>query len=136
MAQWKKTDSKTKAKVIKEKIKNPDASVRDIEKKVWINKDTVSKVIREDLPEVAKQSDIIKEIIDNDRAILKIWINLTLDKFRQIREEDTSLDLNQVKIINDILDKAKSRVALFGWDITDEQWWLKDSSTLEKLNNL
>ncbi len=141
MAQWKATDVKTKAKILKEKIKNPDASIIDIEKKVNVNKDTVNKTIKEELKNLPSKSELIAKIIDNDKELLSIWTELSLDSFRhlsqKLKEKKETLLLNDIKTVNDILDKAKSRVALFGWDVTNSEWWLKlEAQEQELLNNL
>jgi len=136
--QWKAKSDQIKANIIKEKILNPDASLRDISKKVDANKDTVNKTIKNDLPIVAKKSERIQKIVDNDKEILDLWTWITLDKFRQLHKnkkcqenpEWKEYELNEVKTMNEILDKSKSRILLLGWDITDEGWGLKDMSKL------
>lgn len=144
MAKWKKSSDKDIADIIKEKIINPDASLRDIADKVKVNKDTVNKTLKEDLPIIAKKSERIKKIIDNDKEILELWTDITLDKFRQLHKERKCqenegwevYELSDVKTMNEILDKAKTRVTLLWWDATDENGWLKDTKALDSLNNL
>ncbi len=144
--QWKAKNDEVKAKIIIEKIKNPDASLRDIAQKVDANKDTVWKTIKEDLPVVAAKSERIQKIVDNDKEILELWTDISLDKFRQLHKERkcqenpnwTVFDLNEVKTMNEILDKAKTRMVLLWWDVTDNEWGLKNMKDCsdEELDNI
>jgi len=134
--QWKAKNDEVKAAIIIEKIKNPDASLRDIAQKVDANKDTVWKTIKEDLPVVAAKSERIRKIVDNDKEILELWTAISLDKFRRLHKNGKSqenpnwidYELNDVKTMNEILDKAKWRVILLWGTITDEEWGLKLTS--------
>lgn len=64
MARWKRTSAEIKAKVIEEKINNPDLSSRDIEERTWINYRTSSRIINEELSQVVSQSERVAELID------------------------------------------------------------------------
>lgn len=52
MAQGKRTDIKTKAKVIKAKLENIDKPNTQIAKDLWIDDTTVGDIIRKDLPKL------------------------------------------------------------------------------------
>lgn len=82
---WSKISSNKKAKVIEEKLNNPDKSLRSIERSTWVNYSTVWKIIKQELPKVATQSEHIAKLIDNNQEIL----NITWDKIvkRLVDEE-------------------------------------------------
>ncbi len=55
-----------KANVIAAKINNPDATLQEIESQTWINYETARKILNEDLPEVVKSSENIKNLFDRN----------------------------------------------------------------------
>ena len=64
MARWKKTDSESVVKVITAKLKNPDASLRDISKETGINHATASDILKNQTNDVLTSSDKKKKLID------------------------------------------------------------------------
>ena len=69
MARWKRTSAEIKAKVIEEKINNPDLSSRDIENELNIPKSTISDILANDLPEVRTSSERIANLIDMNNKL-------------------------------------------------------------------
>lgn len=66
---WKKTSIETKAKIIEEKINNPSLSTRDIEAKTWADHSTVSRVLENDLQQIATASEKTAELIDRNNRL-------------------------------------------------------------------
>ena len=65
----KKTSSKIKSKIIEAKVNNPDLSVRDIASNIDADPSTIARIIREDLPQVATQSQVIANLIDTNNNL-------------------------------------------------------------------
>jgi len=62
MAQGKKTRDEDKANIIWIKLRDPQKSLRDIEKETGINRETVSDII-DSVPELLTSSDLWETII-------------------------------------------------------------------------
>lgn len=69
MPRGKKTDATMKAKIIEEKVNNPDLSSRDIEKTLWIPHETVSRIVGTELAQVGTESSRIADLIDTNNRI-------------------------------------------------------------------
>lgn len=77
MAMWKKTDAKTKAKILEKKINNPDLSTRDIAKDIWgINNTTVNDIINTHLPQLPTDSQAVAKLIDTNNNLQSLADNL------------------------------------------------------------
>jgi len=89
---WSKINSDKKAKVIEEKLNNPDKSLRSIEKETWVNYSTAWKIIKKELPKLATQSEHIAKLIDDNQEILNItWneiVKRLVDEEWKIRFDD------------------------------------------------
>jgi len=133
MAKWKATSSADKAKVIKELVTNPDASLRDVERTTWVHNSTVRLIKQNDAPEIAEKSQIVADIVSMDKEIIHIANELSLSKFKHL--DFNELKLNDIKIVSEIADKSTKRVATFWWDITDKDWWLKQQDVVFQIIN-
>lgn len=121
MAKWKATSSEDKAKVIKEIVTNPDASLRDIEKTTWVDKDTVSNIKKNDAAEIADKSELIAKILDKDREIMDLQADLSLDKFRHLKWKAKDLSISEHKTLSEIAEKSTKRTSVFKEDWTKEE---------------
>ena len=107
MAKGKKTSSDKTAEVINAKIANPDLSLRDLEKKTWVSRDANSRILKEELPEVATSSDTLKKLVEDNNKILAItWEKLLsklVDEEGKIRVDEfikaRDLALKQNKLV-------------------------------------
>lgn len=69
MAKWSKTKDNVKAKVIEDKINNPDAKLRELWESNWLSTSTVDDILKKDLPEVRKSSENIAKLIDSNNNL-------------------------------------------------------------------
>lgn len=109
----------TKAKVIKEILKDPTRSQRDIAKETWIPKSTIAfhdKNIRQN----GAESVIIDQIIANDLDIVTLWQSLLVKRMQENPDKVSSRDVISA------IDTWARRVTVFKWDITKPDWWLKE----------
>jgi len=109
---------KNKAKIVKEVLKNPLASQRDIAAATGLWKSTVQEHIKE-LPKSVKDGRI-EWICDTDMENVVLWQNILQ---KRLQEEPDKL--KTVEIVAIIAEWTK-RYTIFRWEATDEQWWLKD----------
>lgn len=113
-------------KVVKELLKDPLQTTREIEEKTWISKSTVANYISKDLDTFGQKDDRIISLTDKD---FDMMIKIQEEKFKRLEKPE---DINH----ND-LDKwentATRRYTLFRWDATDEKWWLKNIENVEIL---
>jgi len=131
---WRKDTIVNRAKVIKEVLKNPLASQREIAKKTWLWLWTVNRKLNNVIQ--ISWSEIIDRICKNDRDLIDLVSGLNLKQIRKVAEQD-HIDLNDLRMINDITKAAQARYTIFKWDITDEEWGLKLSEDEVKiLDNL
>ena len=114
MARGKKTSSEDKAKVISKKIENPDLSTRDLERETGVEYTTASRIIKNDLQQVATQSETIAQMIDDNNKILSITWKLLLQKLEDwekvrvdevIKSRDLALKQNTLVWLQDTWDK-------------------------------
>lgn len=76
--QGKKIDVETKARVIEEKINNPDLSSRDIEEITWVDHTTITHILNKDFQQVSTESERIAAAIDrndNLQVLADVWID-------------------------------------------------------------
>jgi len=130
---WKKTDLKKRANIIKEKIKNIDATNDEIAKKTKTSASVVSRVLNGELVEVGWKSDYIAKIIDSDRQIIELANSIVLEhlQFLACKENDTY----SVKSVSDIAEKSFKRYILLKWNVTDSDWGLKSIEDFRKLSD-
>lgn len=69
MAIGKRTSSEIKSKIIEAKINDPDLSCRDIAENVDTDYSTVSRILKNDLQQVATQSQCIANLIDTNNNL-------------------------------------------------------------------
>lgn len=109
----------SKAKVIKEKLKDPTKSQRDIAKETWISKSQVARIDKQ-LGLRGAESEIIDKIIANDLDIVTLWQELLVKRIQETPDKVSSRDVISA------IDTWARRVTIFKWDITKPDWWLKE----------
>ena len=123
---------KNQAKVIKAVLKNPLATQNELVKKTWLSKGTVNKNMQEidqNWP-LTEKDDRILWICDKDFEMINLTIDETKRRIVETPEEVSTSDLIRAGA------ESTRRYTLFKWDITNEYWWLKDWTALDKLNGL
>lgn len=93
MAQGKKTSSQKKSEVLIAKIKDPEKSLRDIEKETGVKKDAAWDIINKDLPELATSSDILKNLLEKDLEILDA---IQKRKAERIKDKEKPVNDNDI----------------------------------------
>jgi len=118
---------RNRAKIIKEVLKDPTQSQRDIAKKTWIGKSTVADHIK-DLPNTGKVGHIEK-VIENDSRIVSLWQEIIIQRMELAKEDPKAMSTRDIITAQDLSGKRRM---LLVWDATDKDWWLKDQTISEK----
>lgn len=138
MARWKTTSSELKAKVISSKIKNPDMSLRDIQKETWVSKSTGKDILDNDLQEFRTSSDKITNLVDVNISIMTDWkkviAKIVSDLADDTKESDIKINgMSDVKSLSSVLEDAFKQNQLLqdrpteninglAWILKDLQW--------------
>lgn len=119
------------AKVLKERVNNPLDTTREIAEKTWIDHSTVARIDKK-LPQIATKDQNILEICELDISLVKTWLKELQRRFSDEKE------LNKIRAteISQIIKENTARYSLFMWDATDDKWWAKQTSAVDKLNDL
>jgi hypothetical protein len=115
--------TKNKIKVIRELLKNPLQTEREIAKKTNIWKSTSNR-LRKEIGQIGTKSNIIDEIIKNDADIVKLT---QAEISKRIKKDPTKVSTRDLISAWDVSAK---RYSIFKWDITDKEWWLKSISDI------
>lgn len=129
---WKKTNIKNQANILKEKIKNIDATNEQIAKKTNTSRSVVSRVLSEKLGKVGQKSEYIARLIDADKEVMDLANNIILKHLKKL-EKSYQIKTHEIKTISDIAEKSFKRYTLLKWNVTDNEWGLK---TLQDFKNL
>ena len=111
---------RNRAKIIKEIIKDPTQSQREIAKKIWIGKSTVAEHMQ-DLPNTDKVGHIAK-VIENDATIVTLWQKILIQRMQLAEEDPKYLATRDIITATDLSGK---RHMLLQGNVTDDKWWLK-----------
>jgi len=110
---------RNRAKIIKEIIKDPTQSQRDIAKKTGTSVATVNKNIQE-LPKVNKDEHITN-VIENDATIVTLWQKILIQRLWLAQEDPKAVSTRDVISATDLSGK---RHMLLQGNVTDDKWWL------------
>lgn len=124
---------KNTAKVAKILLEDPLLSDRELAKRAGIWKSTANEH-RRVLGSTAKDGRIIG-ICDEDLEIVTLAQREIIERF----QDKEKLDKIKTRDISTIAKESAARYTIFRWDITDENWWLKNSMrdmTLDELIEL
>lgn len=110
---------RNRAKIIKEIIKDPTQSQRDIAKKTGTSVATVNKNIQE-LPKVNKDEHITN-VIENDATIVSLWQKILIQRLWLAQEDPKAVSTRDVISATDLSGK---RHMLLQGNVTDDRWWL------------
>lgn len=112
---------KNQAKVIKELIKNPSLTERELAKKAWISK-TSAHNHKEELGQIWPKGEILARVLENDKEIMDLVAWLNVREFKKISKKEWVIELNDLKIMSDIAEKSTKRYAIF-WDKEWKATW-------------
>ncbi|MCP4523278.1 MAG: hypothetical protein GY828_03595 [Candidatus Gracilibacteria bacterium] len=128
----KKTSSEKVAAVITAKIKNPDASLRDITKETGVNPQTVSDIQKKEMGEVLTSSDKKRDLLDVN---LEIIINAS-EKVAGAMKNMNPEDIREAKVMQDIVETAFKQNRLLQGESTENHNVLGDVlKDIQGLNN-
>lgn len=116
---------KNQKKIIKEVIKNPFATQREIASAAWVSVATANDHINS-IPK-ANKSEQVNKIIDKDIEIVET-AQLILHK----RLKDNEKDMSTRDIIS-MADVSAKRYSLLKWSATDQEWGLKSINEIDLL---
>ena len=115
--------AKNKSKIVKEVLKNPLQSQREIAKKVWLWKTT----IQEHLQDIkTTKDDRILWVCEKDFEIVTIWQEIIKQRL-QDKEEVKKMRTFEIA---QTIEKSEKRYMLFKWEATDKDWWLKSITNI------
>lgn len=115
--------TKNKIKVIKELLRDPLQTDREIAKNanIWLATTNRNK---KEMEQYGTKSNIIDEIIKKDAEIVKLT---QAEIQRRILEERWKVSTRDLISAWDVSAK---RYTIFKWDVTDDEWWLKSISDI------
>lgn len=110
--------TKNKIKVIKELLRDPLQTEREIAKETNVWKSSVNRVKKE-MGQNGAKSNVIDDIIRKDAEIVK----LVQDELRKrIKNNPTKVSTRDIISAWDVSAK---RYTIFKWNVTDDEWGLK-----------
>lgn len=123
---------KNVSKVLSEAIKNPLKSQENIAKDLWIWLWTVNRAMQE----MEKNGSIakipaIEDICDDDFQIVKLTQKETI---RRLKDEEEMKKIT-MQDLNRAWDVSTKRYAMFKWDITNKEWWIKQPDIIFQIIN-
>lgn len=110
---------RNRAKVLKEIIKDPTQSQRDIAKKINTSVSTVNEHIKL-LPE-SNKTEHIANVIENDAKIVTLWQKILIQRLQLAEEDPKAVSTRDVISATDLSGK---RHMLLNGDATDDKWGL------------
>ncbi len=115
---------KNKAKVVKEVLKDPLATDRDIEKKTGVWKSTANRV-RQELGQAGTKDDRIVGICNQDIEIVELANKVRRRYVEQIINKKEELKPSEISEVDKISNTSQKRYSIFMGDRTDDKGWLK-----------
>jgi len=109
--------------------KNPLQTARELGKDTWIGASTANRAKKE-VAQNGTKDDRIVNLTNKDFELMQ---KIQVRKFERMEDKEKPINDND---INNWDKEAKVRYSLFRWEVTDTQWWLKDNSAIDNLNNL
>lgn len=112
---------KNVAKVLKERVKDPLQTTREIAEKTGVDFSTVARIDKQ-LPQIATKDQNILDICAVDFEIVKLWQQIINQRLKDKEETDKMRTYE----IAQTIEKSEKRYMLFKWSVTDNQWGLKN----------
>lgn len=130
-----KVKQKNVWKVAEIKAKNPHLTQREIAKQAWIARNTVIKAEWE-LSQNWTKDDTIRYIVDESKKRIQRSQRI-FNRYLDEVEEKEKLERWDIILVKDITKDDMARVTVFGGELPDEQWWLKDlaTATMKEIEN-
>lgn len=116
---------KNKAKITKEILNDPLKTQREIAKDAWVWLWTVNRTVKE-LEQTGTKDPRIIGICDTDLDIVTLWQEELLRRLQEAPDKMSTRDIVST------MDTWTKRYTIFKWDITDSEWWMKNTITEEQ----
>jgi len=123
MAKWKKTSSEKIADVITSKIKNPDNSLRDIQKETWVNYKTARDIINNEMEEVVTSCNKTQNLVNVNLSILEEWKKIIEQEIKKIWKGEWEVKIKSVSDIRTLsatLEDSFKQNQLLTWGKTED----------------
>lgn len=108
-------------KVIKEKIKNPLATTREIAKKTGVSKSAVADHVQNNLDKIGQKDERIMLLTDKDFDIVK----LAQQRIEEKLMDEAEMKKTRIGEISAVAKDSAARYTIFRWELTDAEWWGK-----------
>lgn len=108
-------------KVIKEKIKNPLATTREIAKKTGVSKSAVADHVQNNLDKIGQKDERIMLLTDKDFDIVK----LAQQRIEEKLMDEAEMKKTRIGEISTVAKDSAARYTIFRWELTDAEWWGK-----------
>lgn len=120
-------------KVAASLAKNPLQTEREIAKDTWLGNGTVNRAKKE-VEQIGAKDDRIQALTDKDFDCIRLWVE-EINRRLSDKEELRSMKATE---ISQVIKENTARYTLFKWNVTDDQWGMKELSQekQDKLNAL
>lgn len=125
-----KVKPKNVGKVAEILAEDPHATQREIAEKAGIARNTVIKAEKELSQNWAKDETITYIVNAAKQRIQRV--SQIFDRYLDQIEEQPELKSKDISLAKDIVKDDLQRVTVFGWDLTDDKWWLKETTLTQK----
>lgn len=112
-----KTDSKTRKKIIQIKLQDPDKSLRDIWNEIWVWRNAVANVLKEIPEEIKASSDKANNMIEALDDIVETITRITQKNLVKYEQAEV-LSVKDTKALNDIAKTNWERNQILKWKPT------------------
>lgn len=120
--------AKNTAKVLKEVIKNPLQTEREIAENTWVSKSSVNRAMQE-VGQIGAKDQNILDICAVDFEIVKTWQAIINERLKDKQEVDKMRTFE----IAQTIEKSEKRYMLFKWEATGKDWWAKNITNIQIL---
>ena len=112
-------------KVAEVLAKNPNKTVREIWKEVWLWSSTVQRA-KEEVAQSGTKDETIAYIVGSSKERLK-RIQGIMNRFIDETEAKEELTRWDTALIKEIAKDDMARITVLWWALTDSDWWLKET---------
>jgi hypothetical protein len=106
---------------------------RELAEKTWIARNTIIKAEKE-LSQNWTKDDTIRFIVDESKKRIH-RVQRIFNRYLDEVEEKEKLDRADISLAKDIVKDDMARVTVFGWELTNDEWGLRDltSASMKEL---
>jgi len=134
-----RTDKAKNIKALKnELLKDPLQTEDQLAEKLWVNRKTINR-LKEEMPEIVQtaKNNYIFDVTEKDKEIIWLAQDITHSELwkvqKQLDDWDRRLTIKDIKTISEISKESTTRYTIFKWDVSDDEWGLKNITSIEIL---